>query len=95
MPHPLITRYLPVYKAAITAIALCHLAIFSPIAKAAPLPERINFQHPLKNKDIVLGEAASIFQDSFGFMWFGGANAIIRYDGYEFKSIPLTVYTDQ
>ena len=64
-------------------------------AKAEPLPERISFQHPLENKDIVLGEAASIFQDSQGFMWFGGANAIIRYDGYEFKSIPLTVNTAQ
>ena len=56
-----------------------------------PLPQRISFQHPLANKDIVMGEVASIFQDSQGYMWFGGANAILRYDGYTFKSILQTV----
>ena len=26
-----------------------------------------------------------IFQDSFGFMWFGTRNGLVRYDGYKFK----------
>ncbi len=63
-------------------------------AFSASLPAQINFQHPLENKDIVLGEVLSIYQDSQGFMWFGGANALIRYDGYTFKSILLSQTTE-
>ena len=64
------------------------------VVLADALPQRINFQHLLENKDIVLGEVAAIIQDSQGFMWFGGANALIRYDGYNFKSVPITEQGD-
>lgn len=58
-------------------------------AHAEGLPSRLNFQRILENKDIALGEVEAIFQDSEGFMWFGSANALIRYDGYTFKEIAL------
>ncbi|MDZ7924558.1 MAG: two-component regulator propeller domain-containing protein [Marinagarivorans sp.] len=61
----------------------------------ASLPQQINFQHPLENKDIVLGEVSSIYQDNQGYMWFGGGNALIRYDGYTFKSILLSQTTEK
>ena len=54
-------------------------------ALAASLPERISFQNILENKDIAMGEGGALFQDSDGFMWFGGSNALIRYDGYDFR----------
>jgi signal transduction histidine kinase/ligand-binding sensor domain-containing protein len=56
---------------------------------AVALPERISFRNILENKDITLGEGDSVFQDSQGFMWLGGSNALIRYDGYEFRHIEL------
>ena len=54
---------------------------------AEPLPQRINFQHPLDNKDIPLAEVQAFLQDSQGFMWIGGGGGLVRYDGYEFKFI--------
>ncbi|MES2675265.1 MAG: two-component regulator propeller domain-containing protein [Pseudomonadota bacterium] len=60
------------------------------MASAASIPEKITFQNILENKDIALGEVNAIFQDSEGFMWLGGANALIRYDGYEFRQIYIS-----
>ncbi|MES2675266.1 MAG: two-component regulator propeller domain-containing protein [Pseudomonadota bacterium] len=60
------------------------------IATASGIPEKISFQNILENKDIAMGEGASFFQDSEGFMWLGGATALIRYDGYEFRQIYIT-----
>lgn len=58
--------------------------------QADPLPEHISFQHLLDNKDISIGEIPAFFQDSKGFMWIGGSG-VLRFDGYEFKSIEQTV----
>jgi signal transduction histidine kinase/ligand-binding sensor domain-containing protein len=58
-------------------------------ANAVNVPERISFKNILENKDIAMGEGVSFFQDSDGFMWLGGSNALIRYDGYEFKQIEI------
>jgi ligand-binding sensor domain-containing protein/HPt (histidine-containing phosphotransfer) domain-containing protein len=60
------------------------------ISSASSIPEKISFQNILENKDIALGEVNAIFQDSEGFMWLGGANALIRYDGYEFRQIYIS-----
>lgn len=38
---------------------------------AEPLPQRINFQHLLDNKDIALGEEQAFLQGNQGFMWIG------------------------
>jgi ligand-binding sensor domain-containing protein/HPt (histidine-containing phosphotransfer) domain-containing protein len=57
---------------------------------AASIPAQISFQNILENKDITMGEGASFFQDSDGFMWLGGGTALIRYDGYEFREIFIT-----
>lgn len=62
----------------------------SKTAFAFNIPEQISFQNILENKDIAMGEGAAFFQDSEGFMWLGGATALIRYDGYEFRQIYIT-----
>ncbi|MES2581504.1 MAG: two-component regulator propeller domain-containing protein [Pseudomonadota bacterium] len=62
-------------------------------ALTEPLPRLIKFQHLLENKDFSLGDVRGVLQDSRGFMWFGGANGLIRYDGYEFKFISRTPET--
>ncbi|MES2675260.1 MAG: two-component regulator propeller domain-containing protein [Pseudomonadota bacterium] len=69
-------------------LILCLLSATS--SHATNIPEQISFQNVLENKDITLGEVGAFLQDSEGFMWFGGANALIRYDGYEFRQIYIT-----
>lgn len=50
-------------------------------------PKKISFHNIMQNQDIALGEVEAITQDYEGFMWLGGRNALLRYDGYEFLSI--------
>ncbi len=70
------------------AFSLIITISFNPV-NAANIPAQIDFQHILENNDIALGEVPAIFQDSEGYLWFGGENALIRYDGYESREIRL------
>lgn len=36
------------------------------------------------DQGLEMGGAKAIIQDQFGFMWFGGAGGLVRYDGYQF-----------
>lgn len=55
-------------------------------AVAAP-PASLSFNHILASEVESVGYVVSIAQDNDGFMWFGGANGLARFDGYE-----LTIY---
>ncbi len=55
-------------------------------------PKKIHFRNIMQNQDIALGEVESILQDYQGFMWLGGRNALLRYDGYEF--LPISAVKD-
>ncbi|MES2822301.1 MAG: two-component regulator propeller domain-containing protein [Pseudomonadota bacterium] len=77
-------------KVCISFVWLLVLFCIAKLAIASSIPEKISFQNILENKDIALGEVNAIFQDSEGFMWLGGANALIRYDGYEFRQVYIT-----
>lgn len=48
-------------------------------------PSNLSFNHILPNEVETLGYVVSLVQDEQGFMWFGGANGLARYDGYELK----------
>jgi two-component system, sensor histidine kinase ChiS len=63
------------------------ISALSSLASATNLPTQISFQNILENNDIALGEVSAIFQDSEGYLWFGGENALLRYDGYEAREI--------
>jgi diguanylate cyclase (GGDEF)-like protein len=52
-----------------------------------PYPKTINFRNIMQNQDIALGEVEAITQDYQGFIWLGGRNALLRYDGYEFLKV--------
>ncbi len=67
---------------------------FTEPAIAAELPSQLTFQNVVENKDIALGEGASFLQDREGFMWLGGGSALVRYDGYDFKQIDVSLSTD-
>lgn len=56
-------------------------------AENEPYPKKINFRNIMQNQDIALGEVETITEDHEGFMWLGGRNALLRYDGYEFLPI--------
>jgi ligand-binding sensor domain-containing protein/HPt (histidine-containing phosphotransfer) domain-containing protein len=61
---------------------------------ADSLPQRINFQHLLEDKDIALGQVNAFQEDQKGFMWIGGQGGLIRYDGYEFVFMLQTIMKD-
>lgn len=44
---------------------------------------RLFFKHLLPTQIAAIGYVTSIAQDTQGFMWFGGANGLARYDGYD------------
>ena len=69
-------------------LCLLHLMVcgFSS-AMAAEYPKAIHFRNIMQDQDIALGEVEAIFQDHEGFMWLGGRNALLRYDGYNFLGI--------
>ena len=54
---------------------------------SAAYPTSINFRNIMQNQDIALGEVEAITQDYQGFIWLGGRNALLRYDGYEFLTV--------
>src|SRR5687768_559190 len=66
-----------------------HLAVlWMPSAIAAvEYPKTIHFRNIMQDQDIALGEVEAILQDREGFMWLGGRNALLRYDGYNFLGI--------
>ncbi|MES2826337.1 MAG: two-component regulator propeller domain-containing protein [Pseudomonadota bacterium] len=78
----------------VIALLLCSV-LFSAMPVVASVPEQISFQNILENEDIAMGEGRVLFQDSEGFMWLGGANALIRYDGYEFRQFYLNASGDK
>jgi two-component system sensor histidine kinase ChiS len=59
-------------------------------ARAQPFPRldanshplHYSFSHILPDQVAAIGYISAIAQDSEGFMWFGGANGLARYDGY-------------
>jgi diguanylate cyclase (GGDEF)-like protein len=59
----------------------------SPAAGAAEYPKTIHFRNIMQDEDIALGEVEAILQDREGFIWLGGRNALLRYDGYSFLGI--------
>ncbi len=51
------------------------------------IPQTLHFQDPLSGKGVKIGEIDALFQDTEGFIWLGGRNALLRYNGYEYVSV--------
>jgi ligand-binding sensor domain-containing protein len=45
----------------------------------------IRFEHITTNDGLPQGYVTTIVQDSFGFLWFGTQNGLVKYDGYIFR----------
>ncbi len=72
---------------ALVSLALCCFALGSVAGPTAEYPKTIHFRNIMQNEDIALGEVEGIVQDHEGFMWLGGRNALLRYDGYDFLGV--------
>jgi two-component system, sensor histidine kinase ChiS len=57
----------------------------SALAKPTSLPEKIIFQNIFEKQDVVIGSTETMIQDHTGFIWIGGENGLLRYDGYELR----------
>lgn len=70
-------------------VSLAFLLVSNAFVYAAvpPIKEqetsRLIFKHVLPTQVAAIGYITSIAQDTQGFMWFGGANGLARYDGYD------------
>jgi ligand-binding sensor domain-containing protein/HPt (histidine-containing phosphotransfer) domain-containing protein len=49
------------------------------------LPAKINFKRVFDNHDVAIGAVESIVQDQQGYIWIGGENGLLRYDGYDLR----------
>lgn len=65
------------------SLAFCYVCIAQP-ANEKNTP-RLFFKHVLPTQIAAIGYISSIAQDTQGFMWFGGANGLARYDGYNIR----------
>lgn len=73
---------------AIAQFALMSASYADTAVAESDYPKKIHFRNIMQNQDIALGEVESIVQDYQGFIWLGGRNALLRFDGYEFLAIP-------
>jgi len=60
------------------------------IANGNNISRQIEFRDVLKNSGIALGEINAIIQDPNGFIWLGGRNGLLRFDGQEFTRITIS-----
>ncbi|WP_331353271.1 two-component regulator propeller domain-containing protein [Cellvibrio sp. UBA7671] len=68
-------------------IVSCLFVPLFTLAQTAPRPLdspplHYSFSHILPDQVAAIGYISTVAQDSEGFMWFGGANGLARYDGY-------------
>ncbi len=63
-------------------LSLLALSAFAQPMKSEQHSPRLIFKHLLPTEIAGLGYINAIAQDAQGFMWFGGANGLARYDGY-------------
>lgn len=62
---------------------------FAAVAQPSNSPERaaphFSFNHILPDQVAAIGYINALAQGQVGFMWFGGANGLARFDGYELR----------
>ncbi len=78
--HANISLYTRVYA------ALRHLLViaFAGLTSSHAVWANYRFEHVITEQNLAIAETNVIFQDSEGFMWFGGGNGLARYNGHTF-----------
>jgi len=62
------------------------LALLVASAGTAAQGNQLQFSHLLKNEGIATGAVEAVYQDSYGYIWFGGTagSGLVQYNGYDF-----------
>lgn len=76
------SRFLRHLLVLVSLASLYSYSSVQPLAAEQNTP-RLFFKHLLPTQIAAIGYISSIAQDTQGFMWFGGANGLARYDGYD------------
>ena len=85
----------------LTAVHKTFQSIWQPLARIAGVlvltvassgtvaqPENLHFEHLLKDEGITTGDVEAVYQDSHGYIWFGGtsgSSGVVQYNGYDFS----------
>ncbi len=67
----------------ILAIWLALTTGLIPVAQASP-PANLQFVRLMNDQGVSVGSVEVITQDHFGYIWIGGADGLVQYDGYNF-----------
>jgi diguanylate cyclase (GGDEF)-like protein len=65
---------------------LLSVFLLTPSALAAAQGDDLQFNHLLAEQGIATGAVEAIYQDSYGYIWFGGTagGGVVQYNGYDF-----------
>ncbi len=72
-------------KTTYTFSVLCLTLLFSLLTPAAFSQEQFMFRHIAAKDGLSHNQVNAIYKDSQGFMWFGTAGGLNRYDGYNYR----------
>lgn len=73
-------------KPYLLAPALFLLCSLNSVSHASGIKNNaLQFTRLFHEQGISIGSVEAIFQDSQGFMWFGGLDGLVRYDGYNYE----------
>lgn len=75
------TRFIKRCAIGLLSIILC---LISPFSLAVAPPANLQFVHLLNDQGISVGSVEAIHQDHLGYMWFGGPDGLVQYDGYNY-----------
>ncbi len=66
------------------AVAMLFITMLSFTASAEVATGSIQFLRVLNEQGYSVGSVEAIYQDKYGYLWFGGLEGLVRYDGYNF-----------
>ncbi|MFT7558919.1 MAG: two-component system sensor histidine kinase ChiS [Flavobacteriales bacterium] len=69
--------------ASIRYLALALVAVLS-VFSIHSSANNLRFEHVITAENLAIAETNVIFQDSLGYMWFGGGDGLAKYDGHSF-----------
>ncbi len=77
------------YLRLLSVLLVCGLAVTTHAQPSPPPTSRavphFSFSHILPDQVAAIGYITALAQDRTGFMWFGGANGLARFDGYNLR----------
>ena len=73
----------------LTLLVALLVSSVTPVAAEAP-PANLQFMRLISEQGLSVGSVEVIYQDHLGYMWFGGTDGLVQYDGYNF-----TVYRNK